>query len=72
MKKLILNFLYFIGFALILIQCAKLFPTDAKTIIRPATSKHNSAIAAPNKHSKLIATITDVSIDETSSQNSEK
>jgi hypothetical protein len=31
MKKLVLYFLYFVGFALILIQCAKLFPTQTKS-----------------------------------------
>jgi len=30
MKKLILNFLFFVGFSLILVQCAKMFPSKIK------------------------------------------
>ncbi len=64
MKKLILTFLYFVGFALVLIQCAKMFPSETKLFVRPITLKHN-VVNSPAKHGKLVATITGVSVAET-------
>ena len=60
MNKLLLNFLFFVASALILIQCAMLFPSTDKAL------KHQqSAKAGTLKHGKLIATITNVSVGET-------
>ena len=39
MKQLILYFLFFVGFALILIQCAWLFPSDSKSPVNPTKAK---------------------------------
>ncbi|WP_428328903.1 hypothetical protein [Mucilaginibacter sp.] len=42
MKKLLLNFLFFVGAALIFLQCARLFPTPEKTLKHKAIIKKNT------------------------------
>jgi|SRR6185437_7935073 len=72
MKQLLYYFLFFVGFALILIQCAKLFPTSNKTpkeskarpINNTTGSKHsketlsisNAAAVAPGLNTSFIFT----------------
>jgi hypothetical protein len=47
MKLLFLNFLFFVGFALILVQCAKMFPSeDPKPIPFPPESSMIKNVAA--------------------------
>jgi hypothetical protein len=60
MKTLLINFLFFVAAALILIQCAMLFPSDsqpakAKIKVKPNTINQQ-------KRGKLIATITNISV----------
>jgi len=60
MKTLFVNFLFFIAAALILIQCAMLFPSDKQTLKPKIQAKPNTT--SSTKPGKLIATITNVSV----------
>ena len=60
MNKLILYFLFFVVSALILVQCAMLFPSNNQPKKQPAVAKPNNN----SGHAKLIATITNVSIGD--------
>ena len=59
MNKLLLNFLFFVASALILIQCAMLFPSTDKIVKRQHPEK-----AGTVNRGKLIATITNISVGE--------
>jgi hypothetical protein len=56
MKQLLYYFLFFVGFALILIQCAKLFPTRDK--ILKQSKAHTINNTTDSKHSKETLSIT--------------
>lgn len=60
MKTLFINFLFFIAAALILIQCAMLFPSDSQTAKVKIQAKPNTT--NQQKQVKLIATITNISV----------
>lgn len=60
MNKLILYFLFFVVSALILVQCAMLFPSTNQPQKQPVATKANNNTG----RAKLIATITNVSVGD--------
>ena len=54
MKQLILNFMFFVGAALILVQCAKFFPSSVGSTKAPSKSPTTAGHILPNNPGKTV------------------